>query len=395
MTVNTTNKFSRLINQAPIFVVCALVASGCPRVEAADFESNFSLPLTLDFDTNPTMASNNRSAVWKYGSSPRINLQLADGINQWSTDGTLRVVRSSDKNLVIDREDPVINMKWQRELERGSISVLGHYDEMSTRDTQLDDTGDVVVKETTRSYRSLGVKWSRIMTERLTLSLGGNYTDTRYSKSTQVNQTNQSLNASLGYAWTEFLRPSVQFGVSHQMPDRGAASKLYTTGLGLDWDVSERMSVNLHGGLRKIVSETSGGGVTTQTGASGMGWNADSSVKYALERSTYTLNLSRSTEPSGTGGFKEKDQIKGSAIYDISDISRFGVDLSLRRVFSGNPTGGSQNSNENSLVSVWVTRALSKTWNAKFQVQTKDTKNSGVESRGNILGISLTYATEK
>jgi hypothetical protein len=366
-------------------------------VEAADFEDYISLPLSVDFDTNPTMASRNRSSVWKYGASPRIDLQLEDGLNKWSTDGTLRIVRSSDKKLVIDREDPVINMKWQRELERGAISVLGHYDEMSSRDAQLDDTGDLVVKEATRSSRSLGVNWSRLMTERLTLALGGNYTDTRYSKSTQVNQTNQSVNASLGYAWSEFLHPSVQFGVSHQMPDKGVASKLYTTGLGLDWIVSERMSVNLHGGLRKIVSEGNGVVAAGQTGASGMGWNADSSVKYALERSSYILNLSRSTEPSGTGGFKEKDQIKGSMTYDISDISKFGVDLSLRRIFSGNPSngGGSKNANENSLMSVWVTRTLSRNWSAKLQAQTKDTKNSGVESRGNVIGISLTYATER
>lgn len=378
------------------WVVCSILLGLVQHSHAATWSQHYSLPIGLEYDSNVTMSSTNAQSVWKMNTSPGINLTAVEGLNQWNGNVSLRVVRSSDKLLVIDRQDPVLNLMWKRELERGGLGVDVHYDEMSTRESQMDDTGDVVVQETSRTNISYGANWSRALTETTSLSLSGKQSETRFSSKTQINQTNRMINAGLNHLWNERWQSSATIAFSIQEPEQGSPTKLINGGVGFRWQASERLNVNSHFGVRKVsTSSGTNQGATGSGGATGVGWTNDSSIAYLSPRYSTTLSFSRSSEASSSGGFKEKDQIKGGFSYDLSEKDRTGFDLTWRRVFSGNAGQANQAFNENKSFNAWYSRAFSDTWNGRLSYQHKQINNSGQEASADVLGISFVYSLEK
>ena len=172
-----------------------------------------SVPMGVEYDTNPRLLSTNKQSIWRYIATPRYSIAAVADRDRWYSDISLRLERSSDKSLSVDREDPNVLIGWQRDGERDRFSLIGRYNKASTRFTEFDETG-LVDGTASSTTRSVAANWSRSMTERLNLSLGGQYLTTGYSGGNFTDYSTKSLNSTLTYDFNERVRPFIQVALT-------------------------------------------------------------------------------------------------------------------------------------------------------------------------------------
>ena len=240
-----------------LFVVSLMVISS--HSEALVVLQDASVPMGVEYDTNPRMLSTNKQSIWRYIATPRYSIAAVADRNRWYSDVSLRLERSSDKNLSVDREDPNVLVGWQRDGERDRFSLIGRYNKASTRFTEFDETG-VVVNDASSTTRSVAANWSRSMTERLNLSLGGQYLTTTYSGGNFTDYSTKSLNSTLTYDFNEYERPFVQVALTDFNPDgqgrNNTKSQNYLAGAHVD--ISPRLNISAAAGLNHLSSTGNG-----------------------------------------------------------------------------------------------------------------------------------------
>ena len=77
----------------------------------------------IDFDTNPLLSTTDKQSIWRYYTTPRYSVSTEQDQNKWYLDGSLRLQRSSDRSIAVDREDPSINAGWTRQYDRGNYGL--------------------------------------------------------------------------------------------------------------------------------------------------------------------------------------------------------------------------------------------------------------------------------
>ena len=196
-----------------------------------------SVPMGVEYDTNPRMSSTDKQSILRYIATPRYSIATVADQNRWYSDVSLRLERSSDKKLSIDREDPNVVVGWERDGERDRFSLIGRYNKASTRFTEFDETG-LVVNDASSTTRSVAANWSRSLTERLNFSLGGQYLTTAYSGGNFTDYSTKLLNSTLTYDLNERVRPFIQVSLTDFNPDgqgrRNTKSQNYLIGAQVD-----------------------------------------------------------------------------------------------------------------------------------------------------------------
>ena len=341
---------------------------------AVTWSQEISVPLEENYDTNPLMTSSNATSVWRSIISPHYILTGVKDLNRWYADATLRVERTSDQDVSINREDPALTLGWKHEMEKGEFGFRLHYDEASSRTTQLLETGQVVGADATRVSKSVGVDWEKYLTEKMSLALTAETNKVTFTGGTTPDYRSHMASANLGYIWSERLEPFLQLSLYRYEPqDNQAPTNLYTAVAGVKLKASERMDITVNGGLNR------------STGASqDTGWQGGVDMNYVAEKHQWRLGLLRSLAPAGNGGFIESDQAIGSWGYELSDRSRTGLDLSLRKNH-----GDSQS--ETSRIGAWYAYELNSFWNFRASCSHRESSNSGLNANANVLGLTLTF----
>lgn len=133
------------------------------------------------YDTNPLLREDKQS-IWRYTISPKYTITAIEDQNRWFVNAGLSLQRSSNERIIQNRRDPSFDAGWQRENERDQFSVVAHYDKRSSRFSEFNRNGFVDI-DGSAVTKSLSGNWSRAITERLTYSLGSQYTKTTYDAS--------------------------------------------------------------------------------------------------------------------------------------------------------------------------------------------------------------------
>lgn len=345
-------------------------------VLSATWTKGVTLPVTLEFDTNPAMAANSPHGVWRLKGSPGISLDAVQGLDQWTADVKLQVERSSDKTIVLDREDPNVTVAWKRLLEKGELGITGHYVEASTRLSEFQDTG-LVTKDGSRTTESISAYWTRAISERLTLLLNGEYRKLKYDAGNQTGNKNQSVTGRLNYSLTENLTPYVTVSFSRFAPDGGGGDTKSLAGLGgLGWQLNDKLSGDVQLGLNR-----------TSTGsADKVDWQGAATIDYVDERSKYLLSYSRTTGSAGASSSITADRVNGTWVHNLNEIDSVGVALNWRKNRGANPI-------ENRSLNAWYGRDISQGWNVRLSCEYKDTDRGSGSAIARIFGATLTYST--
>ena len=331
-----------------------------------------SVPLGVEYDTNPIMSSTDKQSIWRYIATPRYSVAAVEDQNRWYSDVSLHLERSTDKRLSADREDPNAVVGWERDGERDRFSLIGRYNKASTRFTELDVTG-VVVNDASSIEKSLAANWSRSLTERLNFSLGGQYLKTAFSGGNFTNFSTKSLNSTLSYEWSERVRPFIQVDLTDFNPDgqgrRNTKSQNYLVGAHID--ISPRLNISASAGINHL-------------SVAGNGRIANASFNYLGEKYSFRGALERSVSASSIGNFQESDRLSLGYNYDLSDRSRLGADFSWRK-------NNSLNDIETKQLSGFYSRDLTEFWQMRLLLQTRNLKSANRSATGNVAGITLTY----
>ncbi len=359
-----------------------LLAAGCTlgsvQVLAGEWNQTLSLPTTLEYDSNLPLSTSNKQGVSRLIVVPAYSLTGTYGIDEFKAGLGLRVERSSDQRVSIDREDPNLLVGWRRLTETGEFGLTAKYDQVSSREAELQETGGSTA-DSTRKTGSLGGVWRSAVTELSTLTVDADYKTVSYDAGTQTDYTNLAAGISWNYTWSERIEPFLRFSVSHYDPDKSTAtaatSDYYNATLGVKVKATEQLEWTAQGGPGRVSART------TDTG-----WQGSVDVHYRGDRYDAGLNLGRSVTTSGDGGFVASDRVAGTFGYAIDERSGLGLSASWQDNKGDNPNTMQQ-------LGTWASHELSPFWHARLYYQHKLRREDGQsDASGDVFGVTLVYS---
>ncbi len=345
-----------------------------------------SISSNTEFDNNPTLTTTNAESIWRYSFNPQYSVTASDEKNRFFSNLGLNIVRSSNKNITADREDPNLNLGWDHELERGRFSIIGVYNRTSSRFREFRNTG-FVDNDGTSVSKSLSAVWNYAITERLDYSLGGNLTKNINSGNSALvqNSLRKSINTTLTYAVNEVVSPFLQFSYTKFNPSGLGSidnnSKNYITGL--RYSISPQLSTSISTGITDI-----------STGGRGKLINAN--LDYISERYSAGLTAGRNSSPSDIGQFQESDSFAITYNYLLSDKSSLNADYFISKNNSAESNlniTGANNETKSSRFGGSYLRELTPLLQMRVSVSAQQNKSNTQKVNGEVVSLFFTYNT--
>ncbi len=344
-----------------------------------------SIPFNVDYDSNLNL-SQEKVGVWRYTSTPTYSLVAQDEKNIWTSNLSLSLQRSSDRNLSADREDPNAALGWQRVFKKGKFSLNANYDRRSSRFSQFNNNALVDVDGTSVS-RSISANYSHTLTDRLNVSIGANYSTTAYTDSSFVDSTSKSVNGSVNYEWNEKFSPFIQLSFTDFQSDTPSSSLQLGNFNQFNTFNQSSTSKSFSVGSTVLISPrwtfVPSVGVNSVSTA-GSGWIANTALSYIAEKSTFQATLARSVSPSGLGDFQETDTLGLAYSSELNDKSSWGTNFNYSR-------SQAQFDSEATQLSAFYSRQLSVSWQMRLIAGYRSQKQDTFSANNNNFGISLIY----
>lgn len=401
--VNSANKASTspklntdlLLNEAPALNNSAIIQStdfsktGFTKQAVNAVKPGFSNKIVLtsnvDYDSNPAFSTGSRDPVWIYTLTPQVLLDYNSEFNKFYLDGALVIQRLSNEAVLPKREDPRLNIGWDRVYESGVYGLFASYNQLLSRAQQIRTTGFFTPGldgENTQRTKSFGAKWDHNISQRWSLLSNAVYTKDTFSGGVNLfGSTLLDLRTRLNYEYTEKLNTYVQVGYVELRPDGPVRdTDLYRMAFGADYDFSQGFKA----AFRAAKYRLSGG-------ESDNDWEGGVLFTYDTEQSGYTAELTRELTPGGgLGGFQLSDTFRLGWIVNLSEVDGFNLGYSINKLKAGDAGFPEQEFRE---FSAGYNRLLGANWNARANLSYReliDSENNNAE--GVLVGISLIYS---
>lgn len=359
-----------------------MLVAGCTLgsvpVLAGEWEQSLSLPATIEHDSNLPLSTRSKQGVSRLIVVPAYSLTGTYGIDEYKAGLGLRVERSSDERVSADREDPNLLAGWRRLTQTGEYGLTAKYDEVSSREAELQETGRAAADSTRKTW-SLGGVWRSAVTALSTLSADADYKTVTYDAGTQTDYKNLAAGISWNYTWSERIEPFLRLAVSHYEPDKSTAtattSDYYNGTLGVKVKATEDLEWTVQGGPGRVSARTSD-----------TGWQGSVDMQYRGNRYDAALNLGRSVTTSGDGGFVASDRVAGTFGYTIDERSSLGLSASWQDNKGNNPNTMQQ-------LGAWASHELSSYWRVRLYYHHRlRTEDRQPDASGDVLGATLVYS---
>lgn len=342
---------------------------------ADSLQHTFGARISTEYDSNPAMTQSHSEGVWRAMFDPSYSLMGTIGESELTAGIALLLVRSSNKFLSPNRDNPSAFINWLRPIESGEFGLSSRYSEVATRDAGgVDATGQVPVTST-NATRTLSGNWKNELSERSTLSADVAYEAVAYKGGTYTDYSSRSGGLNFGYRLSEQTSSFFQVTGNKLLPSEGGSSStLYVATVGANWQV-EFIDWLVQAGKTKV-------GANSDTQGS-------IEMRYTGQRSQLTLNAGRSVSPSGLGGFVKADHARGGWSYTLSEYSNAGIDLDRQKNLSTStsPTAITDNSR------VWIDHDFTSQWSLQTFYQRRTTREGSAKSiSSNMLGLSIVYS---
>ncbi|WP_205524566.1 hypothetical protein [Pseudomonas putida] len=365
------------INKTTSVVTAIMMMPFSGVVDAANWQSSVEVPTTVEYDSNPLLLTSKEKGVTRTIIAPDYTLVGQFDRDQLRMGVGMHVLRSSDRSVMDDREDPNLRLGWQRETESGGFGLLAQYDESSTLSGAVQDTGVVTTTDGTQKMSRLTGNWSSAVTERSTLSNELRYSHATYDVSTLTGYDEYANDFNWTYAWSERTDIITGFEARRYEPDdstAAVATNSYVPSIGIKYQFSDSLMGAAHVG----VNQTNGNG-TQRRGEGG------ASLTYRGARTEAVFSADRTTMSNAEGGAAEVDMVRGSWSYLLTETTRVGADAWWQ-------DSKGQNPNTLQTYSVWASRAFSPAWDLRFSLMYKQRQQDDLpDADATIAGLTLTY----
>lgn len=369
----------------PGFAAGALLCLLTSAALADPVQQSASLPLTLEHDSNPRMTARGGESVFRQRFAAQYVFSRGGG-GASAVDLSLGAVleRSNNEAVSANRADPSLGLTWRRASDTAELAVSGRFEQASARAAEFQQSG-LIAGDATRKTQSVGISWRNALSERTSLTLGGDYRDVSYRGNRDgdglVNFTTTGLKSELGYMLSERGEIFSSLAGSRYEPANNssatvASSKNYNLMLGYREKLSETLDFSIQGGKGRIENASS-------TDSS---WQGNGRLNYTGERLEAAFDIGRSVIASGvTGGFANSDQVKLQLSYLLSERTRTGIELSRIENKGSAP-------NTAHAYAAWVNYEISSFWSVMLRGYRKEVEGLAYNASANIFGLTLVYS---
>ena len=338
---------------------------------------SITLPLSYAYETNPLYSASDKRPISRVSLTPQYSITSNKGANQWFSGASLNLVKTSDQSISQDRSDPSLNMGWTHNYETGRFSVTGLLNDQSTQVTEFTDSG-LIAGDNTKKIRTASLNWSNSLTERTSLTLGGNITNASFHgvvTTGLVNYKNESSNAKLNYALSERADVFTQFTYSRYLPENSTnTSNTKSINLGFTWTVSEIINTTVSIGANE----------TENNNNSSESWQANINTNYATPRTNTLFSLSRSLDPSSTGNLSESNQLALGWSYSLTERDNISLNMSWQENLSTNKTITNQ-------ISANYAKELNLSWDFRLTTAHNSREDKLTNVSSNSIMASIIY----
>jgi len=341
---------------------------------ALTLQQSITLPLSLEYESNPRLASNNKESARRSTLKPDYSLMATQGNDQFFVNLGLNIERSSNQSASADREDPRLGLAWTHTYAKGQFGLTANFSEQSTRISEFEDTG-LVANDNTRQTRSIGANWNTALSERYTFALNADVTKVEFdNQAGSLNDyDNKSINARLGYSVSEQLESYARVSFSRFEPASNNKTSFRSIDVGVSWAVNEQFNIDGNVGINR----TSGSN-------SESGWQAMLDASYMTERTQTSAGISRSRSPSGSGVINESNQFTAGWTYNLSGKENLGVNFNYRENLTSNR-------NKTARLLASYTRALAPEWDFRLSASHRNRDDETSDASSNSFTATIIY----
>ncbi|WP_147305084.1 hypothetical protein [Alkalilimnicola ehrlichii] len=224
---------------------------------AGSWDQALTLPMTVEYDSNPTFAPRNPEGVARLRVSPVYGLSWRDGRHDVLATFGMSLERSTDSDTSVPRDDPRLGLNWVRSTPTGEYGVAARYEERSTRAAEIDDAA-FVVADATQETRALSGHWDEALSPLLRVRLTGDYRRSRYDNTQLQDYDEFGAAAHFTRLFSERTQFFAQMGAVHYEPLAGwqSTSQYYSATLGAGWQASPQLTLQLNSGGRTWLATT-------------------------------------------------------------------------------------------------------------------------------------------
>lgn len=363
----------------PLKLITAISFFGCAVNSFAVVQQSFTIPLSLGYESNPTLSASNEQPISRVTLAPSYSITSEQGPNQWFSNASFSSIRTSDQTISQDRNDPSLNLGWKRDYETGQFGITGLLNDQSTRVSELTDSG-LVSGDNTRKTRTIAINWQDKINDRTSLTLGSSASDVSFTGQNTaglVDFRNEVSNAKLGYSLSEQTEIFSQISYSLFKPEamNSVSSEIKSINVGGEWSATEAFNLTASVGLNESKSENAESNQSKQ---------ASLIMQYKALRSSSDLNLSRTQSGNSTGGLSIINLLSLGWTYSLSERENIAFDYSWTQNLSANTVESQQ-------VSASYTKEFSLSWDFRLSAEHKTREDQQTNTSSSSIMASIIY----
>lgn len=366
-----------------------------------------SVSARAEYNDNIFLTTSFHDAVSSLIITPSLSGVIKEQNWQAKLNSQLRLNQYSNHNL--DSNGQLLNLTGQYSAERNVFSLSVNHDLITSLSTVSTDFG-LSSESLRRKTQSITPQYTRLLTERLVLTLSYSYSDTQYldieNDTRFISSYTETGSSALRYNLSEKDQVSLNFqAVNYTRKDKLGDIQLFDLSVGFDHDFSQTLSVDLAVGvsrrnstnLQTTVLDFFGTIITIpqEINTKTRGSTLNLSVEQLLAVGSISGRVSRNTTTNSFGGLNETDKVVIKYDERLSSLWRYAISASYADTISVSAATTSTD-REVLFLEARTNYSLTQEWSMSLSYRYRQRKFKNVSSAGeapdsNRLQIGLTY----
>ncbi|WP_078085472.1 hypothetical protein [Microbulbifer mangrovi] len=373
--MNNDSLLSPILQPSSILLVGTL--SLVFEARAGVYQSGYDISISERYTSNPYLQVDAKDSVYSSALQPSMWFQWGTPSSELELSSALKLERSSNEDLVTDRNDPSLAITYTRQGSRSQLQTAASYKEVSTSTVEIFETGKIDT-DGTRKDTKTDLIWTYKLSEFSTAGLSGSLSKADYKVSELTDYKTTDLDVYFEHRFSEEISAKAILKTQTYSPgdELGESSRLSGMMTSINFRISENIESDF--GVQTVYMDEPLGPEKENF------FNGVFKIAFSGERSNLTTVLSRETIPTGLGRFITADNATLDYSYTFSQKANIGLSAQWREA-------DSIDHYQASLIELRSERRLNNSWRATLGLQHKRLERDEA-AYSNIISISLNYS---
>ncbi|EMR14345.1 long-chain fatty acid transport protein [Methylophaga lonarensis MPL] len=294
----------------------------------------------IEYDDNVLLQESKQSSTI-YSVSPTLNFSRSLENNSVRASLGYDIERYASLSR-LNRENPFADISASYQTMRSGYGISASYRERTVRSIAEEDTGDFSSDATVRSRR-IAPSYSYQLTERDVIAFNASYSELRYDQRNFSDNDTLTLSSQWSRSFSERFSAGFNAGYTqYESTGEFTRSDYDSTnfGVNLSYRWTERTSITGSAGVNYLKSTVRTGPVKQND--SNRGTLASVAMSHQTTLDNFSLNLSRSLNPSGEGVLNQQDRVSFNWSRKLTDRMSFNLSTSYSQTSRADDTGSNK-----------------------------------------------------